>query len=92
MLVDADKEQVSVSHYDLPIPPIKYINENGLPFCEGNVVKYISRYKRKNGYDDLVKCAHYVLLTMQREDYISADMVSRIMQILKAEENKALSE
>lgn len=83
MLIGSDKEQVRVSHYDLPISPIEYINNNGLPFCEGNVVKYISRYRKKNGYDDLVKCVHYVLLTMEREDYIDTAITESIMEYLK---------
>lgn len=74
-------------HYQLAIPPIVYINANGLQFCEGNVIKYISRFKRKGGYDDLVKCVHYVLLTMERE-YGSFDegVVENILRILKSKQ------
>ena len=31
------------------IEPIDFIIQNNFDFCEGNVIKYISRYKRKNG-------------------------------------------
>lgn len=39
------------------------ISEN---FCQGNAVKYISRYGRKNGKNeqDLLKAMHYILLLM----------------------------
>ncbi|ADD94090.1 hypothetical protein GBVE2_gp054 [uncultured phage MedDCM-OCT-S04-C1035] len=37
------------------IEPIDFIIENNFNFCEGNVIKYISRYKRKNGIEDLKK-------------------------------------
>lgn len=71
-------------HYNTAIPPIVYINANGLPFCEGNVVKYITRYKRKGGYDDLVKCLHYVLLTMEREyGTLGQETMDRIVETLK---------
>jgi hypothetical protein len=33
---------------------------NNLGFCEGNVVKYITRYKDKGGVDDLRKIKIYV--------------------------------
>ena len=42
------------------IEPIDYIISNKLDFCEGNVVKYITRYKRKGGIDDLKKCKQYI--------------------------------
>ncbi len=50
-------------HYkDRGIQPLEYTMKNNLSFCEGNVVKYISRYKSKNGVEDLAKVIHYVLL------------------------------
>lgn len=51
-------------HYkDRGIQPLEYTMQNNLSFCEGNVVKYISRYKSKNGIEDLAKVIHYTLLT-----------------------------
>lgn len=44
------------------IQPLEYTMKNNLSFCEGNVVKYISRYKSKNGVEDLAKVIHYALL------------------------------
>ena len=48
------------THYDFAIQPVEYILRNGLGFCEGNVIKYISRWKMKNGRDDLLKAKHYI--------------------------------
>lgn len=42
------------------IQPIDYIIANKLDFCEGNVVKYITRWKYKNGLEDLNKVKFYV--------------------------------
>lgn len=47
-------------HYQLAIQPVEYITRNGLGFCEGNVVKYVSRYKQKDGMKDLIKARHYL--------------------------------
>ncbi|CAK1225226.1 hypothetical protein R54839_PPFHFPJH_00159 [Fructobacillus fructosus] len=36
------------------------INEFGLDFYEGNALKYLIRYKKKNGLEDLKKCRDYL--------------------------------
>jgi hypothetical protein len=40
--------------------PIEYIMANGLGFAEGNVIKYITRWRDKNGIEDLKKAKQYV--------------------------------
>lgn len=47
-------------YHKCKIEPIEYILANNLGFCEGNVVKYITRYKDKGGVDDLRKIKVYV--------------------------------
>ena len=48
-------------HYtDLKIPPIEYIKANNIEWNAGNVIKYISRYKTKNGLEDLKKAQWYL--------------------------------
>ena len=47
-------------HYDFEIQPVDFIVKNGLGFCEGNVIKYISRWRLKNGREDLLKARHYI--------------------------------
>lgn len=52
--------QVGGSHYkDMKIQPIEYILANDLGFCEGNIVKYITRYSQKGGVQDIDKVIHY---------------------------------
>ena len=55
-------------HYDFQIQPVEYILRNGLGFCEGNVVKYISRWKMKNGKEDLLKARHYIDILLEYID------------------------
>ncbi|WP_043713203.1 DUF3310 domain-containing protein [Methylobacterium sp. 285MFTsu5.1] len=56
------------SHYkDLPIQPVEYIHANGIPFCEGNVIKYVSRWRSKNGIADLKKARHFIDLLIELE-------------------------
>lgn len=48
------------NHYDHAIQPVDFILANGIPFCEGNVIKYICRWRDKNGREDLMKARHYI--------------------------------
>lgn len=58
---DSDKEQIGGNHYKgLPIEPWNYIASNGLGYFEGNVVKYVTRWKVKGGIQDLEKALHYL--------------------------------
>jgi hypothetical protein len=61
-------KQVSGDHYkDKAIQPIIYIHANNLGFCEGNVVKYITRWKSKGGKADILKAIHYLELLLEVE-------------------------
>ena len=61
-------KQVSGNHYkDKGIQPIVYIHANNLGFCEGNVIKYVTRHKEKNGAADIKKAIHYLELLLELE-------------------------
>jgi hypothetical protein len=54
------------NHYkDMKIQPIEYIHANNLDYLAGNVVKYISRHKKKNGIEDVKKAIHYCQLILE---------------------------
>ena len=60
--------QVSGDHYkSFAIQPTEYIHRNGLGFCEGNVIKYVTRHDRKGGKRDLEKAIHYIQLLIEME-------------------------
>lgn len=53
--------KISPKHYtDLEIEPWDYILANNLGYLEGNIVKYVSRYKKKGGREDLLKARTYL--------------------------------
>jgi hypothetical protein len=61
-------KQVNGSHYTrLAIQPIEYIHANDIPYCEGNVIKYVSRWRQKGGVADLQKARHYIDLLIEME-------------------------
>ena len=55
----AKTKQVGGDHYMTAIQPIEYILANKLEFCEGNIVKYATRWRDKGGVQDLLKIKHY---------------------------------
>ena len=58
--------QAGGHHYkDCAIQPIEFIHANGLDFFQGNIVKYATRHKAKNGAEDLRKVIHYAQLALE---------------------------
>jgi len=61
-------KQVDGDHYkSLPIQPIEFIHANSIPFCEANAIKYLCRWRVKNGLADLEKAKHYIELLIELE-------------------------
>lgn len=56
-------------HYkDYAIQPVEFIHANGIGYVEGNVIKYVVRWRRKNGIEDLKKARHYIDLLIELEE------------------------
>ena len=60
-------EQVGGDHYQMKIQPITFIMQNNLSYCVGNIVKYICRYQKKNGKEDLLKARQYIDFILENE-------------------------
>lgn len=61
--------QVDGSHYkDMKIQVVEYCMANEIPYMEGNVIKYVSRWRSKNGITDLKKARHYLDLLIEEEE------------------------
>jgi hypothetical protein len=59
--IRANAQQIGGAHYAVKaIQPWDYIVANNLGYLEGNVVKYVSRWKDKGGIEDLKKAQHYL--------------------------------
>jgi|TARA_Y100000294_G_C8549137_1_gene334507 hypothetical protein len=56
------------SHYtQWRIEPITFIMENNIPFCEANVIKYVMRWRQKNGIQDLEKAKRYIDMIIEHD-------------------------
>ncbi len=60
---------VHPSHYNKGIEMWDYAHTHNLDFFEGNIVKYITRWRHKNGIEDLKKCLQYLekLIELEKE-------------------------
>ena len=61
-------KQIGGAHYKtMRIQPSHFINENNLPFAEGNAIKYICRHKLKGKKEDILKAIHYLEMIIDRD-------------------------
>jgi len=66
--------QVGGDHYTRQkIQPITFIWANGLGFSEGNVVKYVTRWKFKGGIKDLRKAHHHIALLIEEAERVERE-------------------
>lgn len=67
--MSANDNQIGGQHYAAKtIQPWDFIAANGLGYFEGNVVKYLSRWRDKGGVQDLHKAAHYLQKLIEIEE------------------------
>lgn len=57
------------SHYQgSSIQVIEFIEANDTPYHEGNVIKYVHRWRKKGGLDDLRKALWYINRLIELEE------------------------
>ena len=54
------KDNINPSYYKRSIQVTDFIIEYDMNFLEGNIIKYVTRYKEKNGLEDLIKAKWYL--------------------------------
>ena len=60
--------QVGGNHYQkYKIQPVEFIMKNNVPYVEGNVIKYVMRFRDKNGLEDLLKARQYLDMLIAAE-------------------------
>lgn len=63
----ADTKQISGTHYKTQMECWNYIIANDLDYLTGNAIKYLTRWRKKNGIEDLRKAQHYVEKLIETE-------------------------
>lgn len=65
----ASERQTGGDHYKkLKIQPMQYSLANNLNYAQANTIKYVTRYKDKNGIEDLKKAIHCIELLIEFEE------------------------
>lgn len=61
-------KQEGGNHYKgYAIQPVQYAHANHLDFLQGSVVKYVTRFRDKNGKEDLLKARHFIDMLIELE-------------------------
>lgn len=68
-----DIDPISPKYYDRGgIATIRFITAHGMSSLEGSIVKYVDRYKFKNGLEDLLKarwCLNALIKEVRRNEH-----------------------
>lgn len=89
--------QVGGDHYKkLKIQPVEYIVANNIGYLEGNVIKYVTRWRDKGGVRDLEKAKHYIDMLMELQNQKAKagmlELVQEELEKAKAEDTPMLAE
>ena len=67
--ISPSKRMVGGSHYlQFMIQPVEFITRNKIPYMEACAIKYLCRWRAKNGRQDLQKAQHYIELLIEMYD------------------------
>tara|TARA_R100001079_G_scaffold68993_1_gene36233 strand:- start:13 stop:213 length:201 start_codon:yes stop_codon:yes gene_type:complete len=54
------EDKINPPYYKKGIETTDYIVSHDMNYVEGNIIKYVTRYKEKNGLQDLLKAEWYL--------------------------------
>src|SRR5713101_4813643 len=58
--MSANEKQIGGQHYKSKIEHWDYVIANGIPYMEAQIIKYLTRWRSKNGMEDLYKAKHFL--------------------------------
>lgn len=86
--MNTDDKKINPSYYTKGIPLTDYIESHDLGFCAGNIVKYVTRFLKKNPEDplqDLKKAQKYLemLIAKHTENDLGAKEYSDALRLME---------
>ena len=66
--MSANDKQIGGSHYKSNSECWDYIIDNNLGYLEGTAIKYLTRWRKKNGIEDLRKAIHFIEKLIEVEE------------------------
>lgn len=82
-MMAANDTQVGGAHYkSLAIQPWDYIAANNLGWFEGSVVKYVTRWRNKDGLSDLLKARHILdkLIEIEQDKAVAIPTLTEMVK------------
>lgn len=64
----ANEKQVAGTHYKGGIQPWDCVHAWGLGYLDGTALKYIARWRKKNGLEDIKKAIHFLEKLVEQEE------------------------
>jgi len=74
------------------IEPVDYIVANQMNFLEGNVIKYVTRYKLKNGLEDLQKAQQYLTWLIDEVEKETAPVFQSVGQTIACKQGESIQD
>lgn len=73
-----DKQEGGDHYCSFVIQPVEYIHKNRIPFIEGCIIKYATRWRDKGGIQDLRKIIHFaeLLIELEEEEWTATQSIS----------------
>lgn len=77
-MTSANNRQVGGLHYDSPIQHWDFVAQNNLDYFQGQITKYVARWKNKGGLEDLLKAQHFLekYIELNSPDPTEADVIA----------------
>jgi hypothetical protein len=67
--IRATDKQVAGNHYKkFAIQPVEFCHKNNIPYLEATAIKYLCRWRDKNGIEDLDKAIHFIEMLKEFEN------------------------
>ena len=84
-ITKANDSQVGGHHYRTSIQHWDFVAANDLDYFQGQITKYVTRWKKKNGIDDLYKARHFL------QKYIELKEQEMEQEISEAEYSESIA-
>ena len=69
----ANEDQVGGDHYRTEIQHWDYVLANNIPYLEAQVIKYLTRWRKKGGLQDVYKARHFLEKLIEVEEAKAKD-------------------
>ena len=69
-------DKINPTYYQKGIETTDYIVSHSMNYLEGNIIKYVTRHRQKNGAEDILKAIHYLELILEY-DYNESDILQK---------------